>query len=118
MLLLLLDLLGVRALAALTMPQLPTATTATAEAIHQAHSRQMHTAHPLAHADIATARAELDVAPLAAMSYASLGTLETRKKLREVPLSVVGPRGLIGSDPFESVKGATTKLRGGLGSWQ
>ena len=58
----------------------------------------------------------VDLEPLAALSYASIGQLETRKKLREVPLAVRAPAALFGADPSDSLHGS--KLIAGLGSWR
>ena len=58
----------------------------------------------------------VDLEPLAALSYASIGQLETRKKLREVPLAVRAPAALFGADPSDSLHGS--KLVAGLGSWR
>ena len=60
----------------------------------------------------------IEIEPLAALTYQSLGQLETRKKLRGVPLATRAPRGLL-ADPIDSsLPGASSvKLTAGLGSW-
>ena len=59
----------------------------------------------------------VDLAPLAALTYASLGQLETRKKLRQVPTAIRPPQALFGRDPVNEIAGQQPLLSG-LGSWR
>ena len=61
----------------------------------------------------------IDLEPLATLTYASLGELETRKKLRSVPLATRPPKGLFGADPADGTLLGSTggSLTAGLGSW-
>jgi U3 small nucleolar RNA-associated protein 19 len=61
----------------------------------------------------------IEIEPLATLTYQSLGQLETRRKLRAVPLATRPPRGLLVDPMDSSLPGATSvKLSAGLGSWR
>ena len=56
--------------------------------------------------------------PLAALTYASIGQLETRNRLRDVPLAMRAPTALFGSEPPEALPAGSRPLAAGLGAWQ
>ncbi|KOO26483.1 nucleolar complex protein 4-like protein [Chrysochromulina tobinii] len=61
--------------------------------------------------------APVELEPLAALTYSSLGLLETRKRLREVPLAVRPPASLFGAPPPGMPPGMAPLLAG-LNAWQ
>ena len=61
--------------------------------------------------------APVELEPLAALNYSSLGLLETRKRLREVPLAVRPPAALFGVTPPGMPPGMAP-LAAGLNAWQ
>jgi U3 small nucleolar RNA-associated protein 19 len=61
--------------------------------------------------------APVELEPLAALTYSSLGLLETRKRLREVPLAVRPPASLFGATPPGMPPGMAPLLAG-LNAWQ
>ena len=59
----------------------------------------------------------IEIDPLATLTYTSLGELETRKKLKTVPLAIRAPSGLLGGFPAaHAADGAP--LAAGLSAWQ
>ena len=59
----------------------------------------------------------IDIEPLAALTYESLGELETRKKLKAIPLAVRTPHALFGTPPGAKVPSGMPQLAAGLGAW-
>jgi U3 small nucleolar RNA-associated protein 19 len=59
----------------------------------------------------------VDLEPLSAMTYASLGQLETRKKLRDVPIAMRAPKALFGAHP-DAGETPGEPLTAGLAAWE
>lgn len=59
------------------------------------------------------ATTKVDLEPLGALTYAALGQLETRKRLRTAPVAMRPPLGLLAAPPDHAAT-----LGAGLGAWR
>ena len=59
----------------------------------------------------------IDLEPLAELTYASIGQLETRKKLREVAVAWRTPNALFGAEPPGAGGTSGPALAAGLSAW-